>query len=239
MSVRRRLKIAVAAIAACVVSQAAAHAQISAEQFLNGIRSAIRGGDRAGVADQVRYPITVRIGGVRVPFPDASALLARYDEIFTPGLASEIGQHVVAQQINGRWRITAIDVPDSDSSASEPAAGASRGARSSEPARVGIRGGPRPTRVPGTLLPGGTDVYVLWVPKGRVLEARLERVQGRAALLRVVHAGTGAPLNPRIPIEARVVTGVALESADYRIEVRRGEGGDPAPLPYMMALTLR
>ena len=64
-------------------------------------------------------------------------------------------------------------------------------------------------------------------------------MQGRAALLRVVHAATGAPLNPRVAGEARVVAGVALDSGDYRIEVRRGDGSDPAPLPYMMALTLR
>jgi hypothetical protein len=55
----------------------------------------------------------------------------------------------------------------------------------------------------------------------------------------VVHAKTGAPFNPRLAGVARVVAGVAPESADYRIEVRRAEGGDPAPLPYMVSLTLR
>jgi hypothetical protein len=225
---------AIAAVALFVLSASAAYAQSSPEQFFDALRWAIRSGDRAAVIGRIRYPIAVRIGGLRVPFSDAAALLARYDEIFTPALVSEITQQVRVQQINGQWRITAIDVPDAGADP-PPAAGV----QTSEPRRVGIRGGPRPTRVSGALQPGGTDAYVLFVPKGRVLEVRVERVQGRAALLRVVHAATGAPFNPRIAGESRVVTGTSADSADYRIEIRRGDSGDPAPLPYVVALSVR
>ena len=222
-------------LAACVLYGSRAVAQAPPGSFYEELRAAVLAGDRAAVASRIRFPVTVGIGGVRVPFADSAALFERFDEIFTPELLEEMTRQVTVQQIGGAWRITGISVP----APSPDAPDAPRGADSNGPTRIGIRGGPRPTRVPGTLLPGGTDVYLLLVPKGRLLEVRLERVQGRAALLRVVHARTGAPLNPRIAGEARVVTGVASASADYRIEVRRGGGGDAAPLPYMLALTLR
>jgi hypothetical protein len=182
-------------------------------RFLDALQADARAGDRAAVAARIRYPATVRIGGLRVPFADAAALLERYDDIFTPALLRDLPRHVFVEQIGGEWKITSITVPAPQ--AADPAEPATTGPAA--PNRVGIRGGPRPTQFAGAVRPGSTDIYLLWVPKGRVLEVRLTRVQGRAALLRVVHAKTGAPLNPRITGEARVVTGLAPESADYRI----------------------
>jgi hypothetical protein len=255
--VSRILLIAVA----CVCT---AHAQSPAEPFLAELQTALRSGDRAAVVARIQYPITVRIAGLRVPFADSAALLARYDDIFTPTLIDTIARvraptvkddsmvlanyNLVIQRIDQQWKITAIAVPPAEPAEqgggahkTDPtdAANTARSTRPQAPTRVGIRSGPRPTQFPGSLLPGATDVYLLWVPKGRVLEVRLDRVQGRAALVRVVHAKTGAPFNPRLAGGARVVAGVAPESADYRIEVRRAEGADSAPLPYMVSLTLR
>ena len=237
-----------------LVCVSAVEAQSPAETFLAELQTALRNNDRAAVAARVRYPVTVTIAGLRVPFADSGALLARYDDIFTPALVETIARagtpaltgepivignyNLVIQRIGEQWKIIAIAVPppepDSTTSETRP-----RGSPAEGPTRVGIRGGPRPTQFPGALFRGATDIYVLWVPKGRVLEVRLNRVQGRSALIRVVHAKTGAPFNPRITGAARVVTGIAPESADYLIEVRREESGDSAPLPYMVSLSLK
>jgi hypothetical protein len=240
-------------------SSSNADAQSSAETFLGELQTALRNGDRTAVAARIQYPITVRIGGLRVPFDDAADLLERYDDIFTPALRAAIARAgapiatgdgfliardaLVVRMIDQQLRITAIAVPPPDPSdapvASPPEKPTASARRTQAPIRVGIRGGPRPTQFMGSLLPGATDVYLLWVPKERLLEVRLERVPGRAALIRVVHAVTGASLNPRTTGGARVVTGMARDSADYRIEVRRAEAGDAAPLPYMVSLSLK
>jgi hypothetical protein len=236
-----------------------AQAQSTTETFLAELQTALRNGDRTAVAAQIQYPVTVMIGGLRVPFPDAAALLERYDDVFTPALLDTVARAdapaviddqfvigtnaLVIKPIGQRLRIIAIHVPPPGppSVSHRPLSEAkpTRAARPPGPRRIGIRAGPRPTQIPGALLPGTSDVYMVWVPKGKLLEIRLNRVQGRAALIRVVHAETGAPLNPRIPGAARVVSGIATESGDYRIEVRHGEAQDAAPLPYTVSLSLR
>lgn len=112
-------------------------------------------------------------------------------------------------------------------------------ARLQNPRRIGIRIGPRPTQLPGALAAGATDVYLVWIPKGKMLEVRLERVQNRSAVVRVMHAGTGEPLDPRGAEGARVVRGRASEGADYRIAVERTQSDEPGPLPYVLSLSLR
>jgi len=88
-------------------------------------------------------------------------------------------------------------------------------------------------------MPGVPDAFIVWVNKGQRLEVRLERAPVGAAGVRVVHAGKGTPLNPAASDSARVVTGRALDAAEYRIEVRRLEAGDATPLPYMLAVSVR
>ena len=246
----------------------AAQAQPSSDTFLRELRTALRSGDRNAVAARIQYPIVVAIGGLRVPIGDAAALIERYDDIFTPALLAEIasgaglgGRAGLAVQdppsvdkvivgnnalvitiVGGQLRITSITVPPPAPGgpiASTPGNPGSPPTRTTTPARVTMRTGPRPTQFSGSLLPGGTDLYLLFVPKGKLLDARLERVPPREALIHVVHAATGAPLNARTAGGARVVTGVALEGADYRIEVRRGDTGDAAPLPYIVSLILK
>jgi hypothetical protein len=140
---------------------------------------------------------------------------------------------VVIKQVGDGLRIIGIIVPGPDAGA-VPAVASPR-----EPRRVGIRIGPRPTQVSGALAAGATDAYIVWIPKGKVLEVRLERIQNRVAVVRVNHAATGAPLNPRAADGARVITGQALESAEYRVDVERAESGDSAPVPYVLSLKLR
>ena len=217
-----------------------AHAQAALQPFLIEIDRALQRGDRAAVAASIRYPVIVSIGGIRVPFQDAETLLDRYEEIFTPELRDLIarGSEVVTEtregftfgnnalaiaRVGSELKISAIVVPPAD-----PALGASslsptdRAASPREPRRIGLRAGPRPTRFAGSLPAGAADSYIVFVPKGQLLDVRLERVRTEA-VVQVADAATGAPLNPRTAQGALVVSGRAPASADYRIAVQRTE----------------
>jgi hypothetical protein len=228
------------------------------EAFVAELQRASQTGDRNTVAVLIQYPVTVTISGIRVRFADAGALLDRYDAIFTPTLQDEIAHAstttatvdgvvigtnaLVVKRIGEQLRITEINVPAVDpastSVSADPKAAPPAG-RDSEPRRVGVGAGPRPTQFSGSLLPSETDVYMMWIEKGKLLQVRLERAPTGAAFVRVVHAGTRALFNPRVPNPGRVVTGIAPQSADYRIEVRRAAARDAAPLPYRLSVTLR
>ena len=237
------------------------------ESFLVQLQRAVQSDDRNTVAAMIRFPITISIGGLRVPFVDAAGMLGRYDDVFNATLRDSIAratvrpragraQLTVAQDryvvgmndviiapIDGSLRIIAIAVPkfvDSGVSSTAPAVdGALGGARTQEPRRIAIRVGSRPTQIPGLLARNATDTFVLYLPKGQLAGVRLERVPPGSATIRVVHARSGASLGARPSADSRFVTGRPAEGADYRIEVRRGATEDDAPLPYMLSLTLR
>ena len=82
-------------------------------------------------------------------------------------------------------------------------------------------------------------MLILYLPKGRLASVRLERVPVGAAVIRVVHATTGAPLAARPSVDGRFVSGRPSENGDYRIEVRRTDKTDEAHLPYMLSLSLK
>jgi hypothetical protein len=218
----------------------------SLDAFHIQLRRAIQADDRVAIAGMIRFPITVGILGLRVPFKDASALLDRYEDIFTPALRESIArgsQDITVEMIAGQPRITAIAVPDVPVEAKAPVGVPAESPRSTakkaEPRRVSIRVGPRPTQIPGILARGATDLLVVYLPKGRLASVRLERVPAGAAVIRVVHAATGAPLGARAAADGRLVTGRPTENGEYRIEVRRMDTTDTAHLPYMLSLSLR
>jgi hypothetical protein len=214
--------------------------------LLAELQRASKAGDRHAIAAMIRYPIIIRIGGLRVPFTDAAGFLARYDDIFTPALRDAIARgsdEVIVEMVGGQARITSIFVPpasdESDVTVAPPVDGPSGGARKPEPRRIAIRVGPRPTQIPGVLARDGTDTLILYLPKGRLASVRLERVPVGAAVIRVVHATTGAPLAARPSAGGRFVTGRPTENGDYRIEVRRTDKTGDAHLPYMLSLSLK
>ena len=239
-----RRPIAVAALVWAV--SVPAHAQTPLETFVAQLTRAVQANDRHTIAGMIRYPVAIAIGGVRVPFNDAAALLARYDDIFTPELRESIARgtgDVVIEEMDGHLRITSIRVPAVAEGLAQPgqqAAEPKPGAVTSGPRtrRVAIRVGPRPTQIPGTLVGAMVDTFVLYLPKGKIASVRLERVPPGAAAIRVVHARTGAPLGVRTSADGRFVSGRSAEDGDYRIEVRR-LGNDDGYLPYMLSLTLR
>lgn len=265
------LAITIAMVAPCTggsaQSQGSEAVAPQLETFLSDLQRASQSDDREAIAAMIRYPITISIAGLRVPFADAASVLARYDDIFNPALREVIARtavrpqadtrevavaaegyvvgagDLVIAQVNGQLRITSISVPDFAGGASTtvaPSVGTSSGAaRKQEPRRIAIRVGPRPTQVPGLLARAATDSFLLYLPKGQLAGVRLERVQAGAAVIRVVHARTGAPLGVRSSADGRFVSGRPAEGADYRIEVQRTDNEDEAPLPYMLSLTLR
>ena len=227
-------------------SQNPANDSRQVDAFLAQLQRASQAGDRNAIAAMIRYPIIVGIGGLRVPFADAAGLLARYDDIFTPALRDAIARGssgVVVEIVDGQARITSITVPpdaDESSVAGVPPVDApSGGSRRQEPRRIAIRVGPRPTQIPGVLARDGADMLILYLPKGRLASVRLERVPVGAAVIRVVHATTGAPLAARPSADGRFVSGRPTENGDYRIEVRRTDKTDEAHLPYMLSLSLK
>lgn len=216
------------------------------DTFLAELQRASQAGDRQAVAALIHYPIVIMIGGLRVPFADAGGFLERYDDIFVPALRQSIARgstDVVIETANGQPRITAITVPrdaGGGSTAEIAPTELSRGAvGTTGPRRVAIRVGLRPTRIPGLLARDATDSLILFLPKGRLASVRLERVPPGEAVIRVVHARTGAPLGARVSANGRFVSGRPPEGADYRIEVRRTGNEDDDYLPYMLALSLR
>lgn len=215
-------------------------AQTQYDTFLSQLNTAVRRDDRAAVASLIKFPIIVSMAGVRMPFPNAAALLDRYDDIFTPEMRGAIDRvdpnFLVITLEAGRYLLTSITVPPHESdiaSASPPHAIAAQ-----EPRRIGVRAGPRPTQVAGALAPGATDVYLLFVPKGQRLEVRLERV-GRAAIVRVHQTRTHAPLSPRMPNGALVVSGRSPADGDYRIEVAHATAANSEYLPYFLSVDVR
>ena len=214
--------------------------------FLTQLQRASEANDRPTIAAMIRYPITISIGGLRVPVADAAAFLQRYDDVVTPALRQSIARgtdDLVIEAVAGQLRITSITVPnyaDTGSTPVVPPAEAPRNAaRKPEPRRVAIRVGPRPTRIPGLLARDATDSLILFLPKGRLASVRLERVPVGAAVIRVTHARTGAPLGARPSAGGRFVSGRPAQDGDYRIQVQRLDNADDSHLPYMLALSLR
>jgi hypothetical protein len=236
-----------AAFAAILVLATVADSRAqSLDAFLIQLRRAVQAGDRAAVAGMIRFPITIGMVGLRVPFKDAAAFLERYDDIFTPALRESIArgsQDVTVEMVDGQLRITGITVPnvpaETGASVAAPVESSRGAAKKEVPRRVSIRVGPRPTQIPGILARGATDVLIVYLPKGRLASVRLERVPVGAAVIRVRHAGTGAPLAARTAADGRFVSGRPADNGEYRIEVRRTDNIDEEHLPYMLSLSLR
>jgi hypothetical protein len=69
----------------------------AARAFVADLHQACARDDRHVVASLVRYPITVRVGPVRIPMRDAAALVASYELVFTDDVKAAIARA-------GAWR---------------------------------------------------------------------------------------------------------------------------------------
>jgi hypothetical protein len=232
----------------------------AAASFLEELQRSVARDDRAAVAALVRYPLTVLAGTVRIPIADAAALMQNYDVVFSPELRSLIARAAIParggsrpavsvsitdvitiavdviriERVGEALKITRISAPlGAPSAVSAP--GSNRGNRN-EVQRL-ILGVGRLQRS-GALGPGERDAYVLWARKNQLLEIRINGVSGRAVVVRISSAKSGAPLDSRARDGARTWIGRIPEDGDYRIEVVRLAAG-ASLLPYVIAISGR
>ena len=220
------------AILAALLATVNSGAQPRTDSVIDEVRRALQADDRERVASMMHYPLPVTFGSVRVPFAGPPALLERFDDVFTPHVRNALITSLTIEVIDGRPRVTAITVPPAGTSASGAATADQRIAR-----RIAVRGGPRPTRMAGSLSSGGVDTYLVFVQKGQLLQVRLDR--GRTeAVVEVVNADSGRRIGPEAG-KGVVVSDRVPESADYRISVRYTGPADAPPLPYVVSVSIR
>lgn len=203
--------------------------------IIGAFQQALNAGDRDAVMRLLHYPLAVSFDGVRVPFATPASVIERYDEIFTRELRGQINDAITTGIVAGELKITAIRVPRSEAPTTpegEPAPAIPR-----TPRRIAVRAGPRPSRIAGLLAAGSVDSFLLHVQKGQFVQVSIER--GRAeARIRMVHAASGVPLNPKLSDNAVAAAGRASEGGDYRIDVRHTGPGNEA-LPYLLVVSTR
>ena len=110
----------------------------------------------------------------------------------------------------------------------------------------------RPTRAPerlvldvgeirraGALAGGERDVYLLPAKKNRLLEVRINGVNGRDIVARIVRVTGAAPVDQRARDGVRTWIGRLPDDGDYRIEVLRLAPGGASRLSYVMVVSMR
>ena len=227
--------------------------------FLGELRRAVARDDRTAVASLVQYPLTVLAGDLRISIKDAAALVTSYDVVFTPALKTVVAQAAIRaagkpapvypvtitdrevtigdelirlQPVGGVLKITRIREPLVLRSG-----GAGAGAAEREPKRLSLRIGQ--TQLSGALTPGGRDEYIVSTTKNQLVEVRINGVNGRDIVARLVDLKTREPLDAKARDGARVWTGRVPEDGDYRIDiVRLAPAGEPR-LPYILIISMR
>jgi hypothetical protein len=211
--------------------------QESPAAFRARLLDAISHRDVETLATMFKFPVTVRAGGVSLPIGNGPALTRSFDTVFTPELGcalerdtrptpASLGRGAVQVEPSGAsFLITRINEP----------AGAGAAARRSAPRRVDLPAGQ--VQFAGTLAAGGMDRYIVAARQGDIIQARVERFQGRAIGVRVVDAGTGRPVSTGSD-SARVVSATAQQPADLAVDVTRLTFCDPA-VSYLLTISKR
>jgi hypothetical protein len=230
--------------------------------FVRELERAVSRDDRPAVSALVHYPLTVFAGGLRIPVPDAAALLQSYDVIFSPGLKMLIARAAMSaggrsapvasvavtaglvtigpdavriEPVGGELRITRITVPLAPSFVEGDAP--AKGGGSHEPHRLAV--GMGRIQRSGALARGERDAYLLSAAKNQLLEVRINGVTGRDIVARITSVNSRAPIDSRAHDGVRTWIGRVPENGDYRIDVvRLATGGDPR-LPYVMVISMR
>jgi hypothetical protein len=223
-------------------------AESRAGAFVSALAQAMARGDRAAVAEMVRYPFDASVGGIGIPIAGRADLIKAYSSIFTGELRCLVddsvakgssaldvdaggvtfaGGRVHAGNVAGALKITSINVP--------PATGV--GAPPNPPARRVTRRGV--TQYSGRLYGDGVDTYIFPAGRGDVVEARIEQFPGRSAAVRVVEQKTGKVLDRPGASAPRVWTGTILEPGDYRVEVVRLASYCQPSFTYLLTITIK
>lgn len=214
-------------------------AATSAEALMGELQRAVARDDRQAVAALVRYPITISVAGMRIPIRDGAALVQSYDAVFTPEIKAAIrdgsairNKLIQVSAVNGDFKITNL------ASLTRPGTTAGRAAPVA-PRRLTFGTPQQLAQATGTLAPGGADAFVAFVEKGKLLEARIDRVRDQDVILRVVDAKTGQPVDDKAAAGGRSWIGRVPESADYRINVSPGPQATSPSLAYLLVVRKR
>ena len=239
-----------------LLAQQGTSAESRAGAFVSALAQAMSRGDRAAVAEMVRYPFNASVGGIGIPIAGRAELIKAYSSIFTAevrclvddnvakgspaldvdaGGVTFAGGRIHAGNVGGALKITSIDVP--------PATGV--GAPPNPAARRVTRRGV--TQYSGRLYGDGVDTYILSASRGDVVQARIEQFPGRSAAVRVVEQKTGkSPGRPAPSVvegpgapAPRVWSGTIQESGDYRVEVVRLAPYCQPSFTYLLTIAIK
>ena len=220
-----------------------------AASFVRELAQAMARRDRAAVADMVRYPPTVNVGGIGIPIRSRAELLNLYNGVFTTELrclvddaaAKGVGAiHVYAggasfgdgrihaEDVGGTFKIRSINVPPVTGIAVPPPA---------PPRRVSFRGGK--AQYSGRLYGDGADSYIVSARRGDVVQARIEQFPGRSAAIRVVEKKTGKALGQPGASAPRLWSGTIQEPGEYHIDVVRLAPYCMPSFTYLLTITIK
>jgi hypothetical protein len=262
----RRLGGVVGALAIAVASAAGQRSSLDEAaviQFVRELQRNLARDDRPAIAARVRYPLTVFVGGVRIPISSAAALIEQYDIVFTPALKAAIADArgsagraggtaltmtpefasigadtVRIERIDDALTITRITVPLAAAGAPDASSGSRRAPpRYRPPQRLHLDVGQ--LRRAGALAAGERDAYLISASRNQVLELRITGVAGRAVVVRVMNVKTGKPLDDRAENGVRTWVGRIPADGDYRIDVVRLEAAGEPRLSYLMTISKR
>jgi hypothetical protein len=233
-------------------------------QFVRELQRNVARDDRQAIAAHVRYPLTVFVGGVRIPIASATALIEQYDMVFTPALKAVIAD--ARGPAGGRSGGTALTITPEFASIGADAVRIERiddaltitritlllaAAGAPDAASSSRRAPPRyrpPQRLhldvgqlqrAGGLGPGERNTYLISATKNQLLELRITGVAGRAVVVRVTNVKTRKPLDDRAENGVRTWVGRIPADGDYRIDVVRLEAAAEPRLSYLMTISKR
>ena len=221
----------------------------SAATFVSAVAQALSRGDRAGIADMVRYPFSASVGGIGIPIANRAEMLRLYNSVFTAELRCLVDDsvakgaaalrvdaggvtfangHIHAAGAGDGLKITNINVPPVTGVGAPP---------NPPPRRVTLRRGD--TQFAGRLYGDGVDAYVISMRKGDVVQARIEQFPGRSAAVRVVEQKTGRVLDRPGSPAPRIWSGTIQEAGDYRVEVVRLAPYCQPSFTYLLTITIK
>jgi len=221
----------------------------SAASLVSALAQALSRSDRAAVADMVRYPPVVTVGGIGISIRSRADLLKLYDGVFTTELRCLVDDsaakgtgairvdgggvsfgdgRIRARDVGGTFKITTINVPPVTGVAVPPPA---------PPRRVSFQRGK--AQYSGRLYGDGADSYILSARRGDVVQARIEQFPGRSAAIRVVEKKTGKALGPPGASAPRLWNGTIQEPGEYHIDVVRLAPYCMPSFTYLLTITIK
>ena len=223
--------------------------------FAAELKRSLRADDRQSVADLLRYPARVFVQHKPYPVfvKDRGSLAEMYDMVFTPqlrcavaesrepvdgepgpkypllvarGVVSLAGGRIVAERLDGKYRITRLTSFGDTST------------RRGRPRPVTFSAGRREVQLGGRVPEDGSDAYLVTAREGDRLQATISHFPAGSLALRVSRSGTAKFLSG-VGNQGNVWSGRLSESGVYLVEVvRRASYCEPPVIAHLLTLSL-